>query len=253
MLLWNIFVTLLLRAKVRSLGVPRSSRSLRVSTVAPRKIRILRLDIVIILLGLLTRTSKIQQIILSGLVEYVSDDTVAGLGDLLEVSICLELFHNVIDALHAEILLLDFDEFVQMILQLTLLKLLKIVTAQDHMLNQLSDLLIEFDYVWLSVDEVLNGLPVLEEEVVVGLLRTTSEAINQFTKHLRCRECLNLWLLDPEDVRVKIEPDLVEALNHLLFDLLWSDLVVRSVMRLFDLVFDTTTFDGVLVILGISR
>ena len=85
---------------------------------------------------------------------------------------------------------------------------------------------------------------------------SASETINQFAKHLCGRKCLNLWLLDPEDVRVKVEPDLVEALDHLLFDHFRSDLMFRSIMRLFDLVLNSTTFDGVLgvlVILGISR
>lgn len=84
----------------------------------------------------------------------------------------------------AKILRLDFDEFIQMVFELALLKLFEIITAQDHVLDQLCDFLVEFDHVGLSVHEVLDGLPVLEEEVVVGLLRATSETIYQLTKHL---------------------------------------------------------------------
>lgn len=49
-----------------------------------------------------------------------------------------------------------------MVFELALLKLFEIVTAQDHVLDQLCDFLVEFDDVGLSVHEVLNGLPVLE-------------------------------------------------------------------------------------------
>jgi len=138
-----------------------------------------------------------------------------------------------------------------MVFELALLKLFEIIAAQDHVLDQLCDFLVEFDHVGLSVHEVLDGLPVLEKKVVVGLLRATSETIYQLTKHLWGRKRLNLWLLDPEDIRVKIKPDLVEALDHFLFNLLYSYLLVWGIMRLFHLVLYSTTFEG--VVLRISR
>ena len=150
--------------------------------------------------------------------EYISNNSVTCSGNLLKVSICLKLFHDVVEAFCAEILCLYFDKFIEMIFKLALLKLFEVVAAQDHVLDQLCDFLVEFDDVGLSVDEVLNGLPVLEQKVVVGLLRATSKTVYQLTEHLCGSKRLHLWLLDPEDIRVEIEPDLMEALDHLLLD-----------------------------------
>ena len=57
-----------------------------------------------------------------------------------------------------------------MILQLVGLKLSQVVLTQNHMLNKLSDFLIELDHIWLLVNEILNLLPLLEKQIVVAFL-----------------------------------------------------------------------------------
>ena len=49
-----------------------------------------------------------------------------------------------------------------MILQLALPQLIQIIFAEDHVLDQLGDFLMEFNHIWLAVDKVLNSGPVLE-------------------------------------------------------------------------------------------
>jgi hypothetical protein len=70
----------------------------------------------------------------------------------------------------AEVLLLNLRKFTQVILQLVGLKLSQVVLTQNHMLNKLSDFLIELDHIWLLVNEILNLLPLLEKQIVVAFL-----------------------------------------------------------------------------------
>lgn len=78
-----------------------------------------------------------------------------------------------------EVLLLDLDQLVEMVLQLLSFQLFEVVLAQNHVLDELSDLLVEFDHVRLLVDEILDLLPVLEHVVRVGFLGPSSEAAHQ--------------------------------------------------------------------------
>ena len=110
--------------------------------------------------------------------QHISSDSVTCPSNLLEVLISLKLFQNVIETFRTKVLLLDFDEFLQMILELSLLELFEVVSAKDHVLDQLGDFLVKLDHIWLSVDEALDGLPVLEQEIVIGLLRATSETVH---------------------------------------------------------------------------
>ena len=84
-----------------------------------------------------------------------------------------------------------------MVLELTRLELPQVVLAQNHMLDQLSYFLVEFYHVWLSVDKILDALPVFKHSVAARLLRTTSESINQLAEHLGSCEGLSEWLFDP--------------------------------------------------------
>ena len=57
-----------------------------------------------------------------------------------------------------------------MVFKLLGLELFEVVLTQDHMLDELSDFLVEFYHVWFLVDEVLDLLPLLEHDIVVHLL-----------------------------------------------------------------------------------
>ena len=56
----------------------------------------------------------------------------------------------------SEILRLDFDEFVQMVFQLVGFELLEVILRQNHVLNKLSDFLVELYNVWLSMNKILD-------------------------------------------------------------------------------------------------
>ena len=73
------------------------------------------------------------------------------------------------------------------------------------MLDKLSDFLVEFYHVWLSVNEILNLLPIFKQSVRIGLLRPSSERVNKLAEHLRRSDCLSLWLFNPQDILVEVE------------------------------------------------
>lgn len=111
-----------------------------------------------------------------------------------------------------------------MVAQLIGPNLLQVVLAQYHVLDQLSDFLIEFDHVRPLMNKVLYILPFLEFGVeAVVLLGSATERVNQSTKQLRRHKGLHLRLLDPQYVRVRVETNLLERLHHLVLDFLVSD------------------------------
>ena len=63
-----------------------------------------------------------------------------------------------------------------MVFKLVFMELLQVVGAQDHMLDKLSDFLVEFDHVWSSVDKVLDLRPF--EELRFSFLGTSAERAN---------------------------------------------------------------------------
>jgi hypothetical protein len=89
-----------------------------------------------------------------------------------------------------------------MVFELVFVQLLQVVFAQDHVLDKLSELLVELDYVGPSVDEVLDLWPF--EEVVLGFLGTSAERADQFAKDLRSFESWSLWLFNSQNVRVHV-------------------------------------------------
>jgi hypothetical protein len=90
-------------------------------------------------------------------------------------------------------------------------------------LDELSDLLVEFDNVGSSVDEVLDMLPF--KEVGLGFLGTSTERADQFAKDLRSFECLRLWLFNSQNVRVHVQLNFFESINHLSLDFFWRQLL----------------------------
>ena len=120
--------------------------------------------------------------------EDVSYYSEADIDNLLEILVRLELSEDLSMRGKTKIFILDFGQFAQVILQLTLLELVQIVLAQDHVLNQLSDFLVEFDHVWFSVHKVLDRTPIMEQSIIVRLLRATTERVHHLAEHLSGRK-----------------------------------------------------------------
>ena len=119
--------------------------------------------------------AQVQELTLARLKENISCYGKAYIGKLLEILVGLKLPKHLLVGRETKILILDLHQFVQVILQLAMPQLVEIICAQNHVLNQLSDFLMEFYHIWLSVHEVLDCSPILEECVVVGLLGASSE------------------------------------------------------------------------------
>lgn len=120
--------------------------------------------------------------------EHVPNDVEAQINQNLEVLVCLEFGKNLLKAVLAKVLLLDLDELVDMIFQLMTLQLEQIVLTQDHVLDQLGDLLVKLNHIRLSMNKLLNLLPIVKHGVVVGLLSSTSEAVDYLAKELTGQE-----------------------------------------------------------------
>ena len=128
---------------------------------------------------LLIISSKENVVGLAALVEHIPGHAVADIHDGLETLARLVVVQHLLLAVLPEVLLLDLDQLVEMVLQLLSFQLFEVVLAQNHVLDELSDLLVEFDHVRLLVDEILDLLPVLEHVVRVGFLGPSSEAAHQ--------------------------------------------------------------------------
>ena len=66
-----------------------------------------------------------------------------------------------------------------MVFQLIRLDLDYVVAAQDHVLDQLGDLLVELDHIWLLVDKFLDLTPLRELGVSHLPLGTASECADE--------------------------------------------------------------------------
>lgn len=95
------------------------------------------------------------------------------------------MFAYLLFRLGAEVLLLDFSQLAQMIFQLVRFQLLKVILTQNHVLDKLSNFLVELNNIRFLMNKILNLLPILEHQIVVHFLRTTSERIDEFAEH-RC-------------------------------------------------------------------
>ena len=115
----------------------------------------------------------------------------------------------------SEILRLDFDEFVQMVFQLVGFELLEVILRQNHVLNKLSDFLVELYNVWLSMNKILDWLPLLKHTFIIGFQRTSSKWVHKFAKHLWCSECLSLRLFNSKNVLVKIQSYFCKCADHI--------------------------------------
>ena len=159
--------------------------------------------------------AQVQELTLARLKENISCYGKAYIGKLLEILVGLKLPKHLLVGRETKILILDLHQFVQVILQLAMPQLVEIICAQNHVLNQLSDFLMEFYHIWLSVHEVLDCSPILEECVVVGLLGASSEWVHHFAEHLCRCESRALWLLDPEYVPIDVQSDFSESCYHI--------------------------------------
>jgi hypothetical protein len=126
--------------------------------------------------------ANVDQLMLASREENIPDHGVAEVDDVVEVLLAHILCQHLILALKTEVLLLNLDQLRKMILELVVLQLLQIVLTQNHVLDQLSDFLVQLDHIWFPVDEVLDGLPV--QEVGLHLLSTSTEGADQFAQEL---------------------------------------------------------------------
>lgn len=122
---------------------------------------------------------QVEEIFASCLEEDVAHDTVAEVHDLGEVLVRLEGTEHLRLGLLAEVLLMELRHFAQMVLKLIRLDLDDVVAAQDHVLDQLGNLLVELDHVWLLVDEFLDLTPLRELGVRDLPLSATSESADE--------------------------------------------------------------------------
>ena len=144
--------------------------------------------------------------------------------DLREVLVRLEGAEYLRLGLLAEVLQMELRHLAQVIFQLIRLDLDNVVAAQDHVLDQLGDLLVELDHIWLLVDKFLDLTPFRELGVGHLPLGAASECADEAAEQLSGQESLALRLLDLEDVRVHVEAHLLEGSDHLLSHLLFADL-----------------------------
>ena len=95
-------------------------------------------------------------LMLSGFVEDVPHDSVTegdNQGEVLAGQVGLQ---HVVQRRLSEVEVLDFGQLAYVVLKLVALKLPQVIVAQNHVVNELGYLLVEFDHVWLPMDEVLD-------------------------------------------------------------------------------------------------
>jgi len=167
--------------------------------------------------------------------QNIPDHSVTECDESQHVFVGLVVLLHSFKGVHAEVLLLDSNELSNVVLELIVSQLLEVVLAADHVLDQLGDLLVELDHIWLLVNKFNNLLPFSEKSVSVYLLLSTSETSNDLAEHLTGSHGLWLWLLDSEQVIVTVKFDAFKGLEHLLLDNFFSkwnhDHVVSLVVR----------------------
>ena len=106
-----------------------------------------------------------------------------------------------------------------MVLELLRLQLLNIVLANDHVLNEHRQLLVELHNIRSPVNEVLNRGPLLELRVLdVSLQLPAAERRDETAEQLGGDKSLGLRLLNPQDVAVDVKANPLEGLDHLVGD-----------------------------------
>ena len=162
---------------------------------------------------------QIHQFPLVGLVEHVADDAEAEVDDVGKVLAVHKLVEHLLLGLVTKVVILDLRYFGQVILELLRLQLLDIVFANDHVLNEYSQLLVELHYIRTPVNEVLNRRPLLELRVLdVSLQLAAAERCDETAEQLGGDKSLGLRLLNPEDVAVDVKANPLEGLDHLVGD-----------------------------------
>jgi hypothetical protein len=126
---------------------------------------------------------------LVALVKDIPQDIEAKVDQGLQVLVGLVLAQNFLQSFEAKVLLLDLDQLIDMVSQLVTLKLSQVVFAQNHVLDQLDDFLVELDDVGLLMHELLDLLPVFEERVIAWALSSTTETVNNLAEELASVHC----------------------------------------------------------------
>ena len=112
---------------------------------------------------------------LAGLEQDVTDECEAQVDYEREVLAAAVGLDDDLERLNPKVVVLNSYKLIYVVLKLVEPQLLQIFRAHYHVLDQLGDFLVEFYYVRFSVNEVLDGLPVLELSLVLCLLRASPE------------------------------------------------------------------------------
>jgi hypothetical protein len=112
---------------------------------------------------------------------------------------------------------LNLDKLTNMIFQLVVFQLLKILRAQNHVLNELGNFLIKLNHIRLLVNKITNIFPGRKGSIVAGFLLTSSEATYHAAQHLASRHCLRLRLFDSQDIIIAIKVNARKGIKHFFF------------------------------------
>ena len=142
--------------------------------------------------------------------------------DGAEVLVVAVFFQDNINWVHAEENLLNLYKSGNMIFERSCSKLLEIILANDHVLDEGGQLLMELYDIWLLVHEVLQLYPVFVE-LIVGFLEATSECVHKLNKHNSCFHRLRLRLFDSQNFCESVQLDLFEGVLHASLDVVLGD------------------------------
>lgn len=148
------------------------------------------------------------------MIEHVSAYTKTKINNYLKVFIRLKGLNDFWFSFKSKVLQLNFLNFLQMIFKLIWLNLIKIIFAQDHMLYELSNFLIELNNIWLLMNIFLDSFPNLELWIYSYMLvLSSSKRVNCFAKDLPCNMSLCLGLFYSQNVRVYIQSNFLKWFN----------------------------------------
>jgi len=88
----------------------------------------------------------------------------------------VELLLDHREGIHGKVLLLYDNQLLDVILELLILELLEVLGAVDHVLDQLSDFLVELQHIRFAVDKINYRLPLVEKRVSLLLLAASETA-----------------------------------------------------------------------------
>lgn len=106
----------------------------------------------------------------------ISDHRVTESDECLHTLAVRILRDNHLEGLQAKELLLYFQKFCDVVLELVVLELTFVFWTHDHVLDKLSDLLVELDNIGSLVDEVENVSPLTKGTISICLVLSSSEA-----------------------------------------------------------------------------